>query len=1157
MAIGLILHIDGVRGVELKHRLLGKDTSKLYVEVQVKERDVRRWVNPKDIHDIAAEWGEELILIEVEDKDILQFSLNIVRTQPRKDYAIGEADYKVSDLLPPDSPKELNLIDTSDKGKAHIVGILAIHAEVVSSIDATRCLQDRVNVAATGRLDPNNLTDGVMQIMGKLSALKGVINTIDELAGLHSWLKFTWDVLSSLYKMAEKQCSTDKKALDLVKTVNRTLDFAEDIKKLGEDGKKLDEDLSHFERLIEKILQQVTESALFVAQYLRPGFLKRLIKQLLVDSNEKIDETIKALAELQHDLDSGIQLYTAKVSSKVLERQLQATLVSAKVLTNTSNLGHSDALDVLKPANMSIGSRPVCLQGTRDAVLEKLTDWAININGSEQNILWLHGLAGTGKSTIARTLSDHLGDLGRKGAFLFFERGKTDRDALIQTLAAQLAHSDSLLKYHICKAIDQDRNIVNTGLEKQFKHLILNPLTEAADSLHGPIVIVFNALDEYGDVNTREILLSLIINHFTQLPNTFRFLITSRRESDIETAFSEIMSISLMEIDDATSAIRSYLLSRLTHIPEMKVILESDCNSWRWPEKTNMDHLVYMSEGLFIWASTLTNFLFGAADPAERLEGILSSGSNAYVQGLDALYDTVLGAHYDWGDKGVAERFQSIVGIALFHPDSLSDVDIDQFLGLSDRKSCGTFFKAFRSLFDYDPGKPIRPLHASFRDYLTDEKHSKGKPWSLAGFDADRHLAMCCFRVMSKQLHFNICNFETSDCQNTDYPDLNERIEKNISPVLRYASSHWTGHLRRVKASTPDLQGALESFSKKQIFFWLEVVSVCCSVFDCQTSCNRVRVFLQNKKNASKLVSLWDSVVDFWQKYGMIIQKYTPHLYVSGFTYPEDSALMLTYASLFTTAKVIICQDAMQTLPEDESEHANQYGYSGKHNCVSFSPDGTKFLVSSGDSIHVHNSSDYTLIREYWPLKYASPVAHAIFSANSQHIYVALEDGTIHTSSGEILCKPSGDLGILHSMCLHISSSEEGIYVLYENGALVVSSDGALIQKPYMFDPDGYLCSSISQKGLLAFVPWKERSQIHFLDLTENTTSSVHVSNKSVRDIVFTPDGDKVVLLAMDHLDMSILFWDINTQKPLKNLPFGDVDCNICNVSQIIFLYGT
>ena len=49
------------------------------------------------------------------------------------------------------------------------------------------------------------------------------------------------------------------------------------------------------------------------------------------------------------------------------------------------------------------GDREGCLRGTRTGVLLQLEDWLENVQG--QRVLWLNGLAGTGKSTIAQSFT--------------------------------------------------------------------------------------------------------------------------------------------------------------------------------------------------------------------------------------------------------------------------------------------------------------------------------------------------------------------------------------------------------------------------------------------------------------------------------------------------------------------------------------------------------------------------------------------------------------------------------------------------------------------------------------------------------------------------------------------------------------------------------
>jgi hypothetical protein len=64
---------------------------------------------------------------------------------------------------------------------------------------------------------------------------------------------------------------------------------------------------------------------------------------------------------------------------------------------------------------------PTCLPATRVDLLQEIYNWA---NGQDkQNIFWLNGLAGTGKSTIARTIARKYHDQERLGASFFFSRG--------------------------------------------------------------------------------------------------------------------------------------------------------------------------------------------------------------------------------------------------------------------------------------------------------------------------------------------------------------------------------------------------------------------------------------------------------------------------------------------------------------------------------------------------------------------------------------------------------------------------------------------------------------------------------------------------------------------------------------------------------------
>ena len=67
------------------------------------------------------------------------------------------------------------------------------------------------------------------------------------------------------------------------------------------------------------------------------------------------------------------------------------------------------------------------------------------MGGQKQQIFWLNGLAGTGKSTITQTVAKTVFGDGMVGASFFCSRDFEDRSnlqAIFPTLAFQLAHKD-------------------------------------------------------------------------------------------------------------------------------------------------------------------------------------------------------------------------------------------------------------------------------------------------------------------------------------------------------------------------------------------------------------------------------------------------------------------------------------------------------------------------------------------------------------------------------------------------------------------------------------------------------------------------------------------------------------------------------------------
>ena len=127
-------------------------------------------------------------------------------------------------------------------------------------------------------------------------------------------------------------------------------------------------------------------------------------------------------------------------------------------------------------------NRSKCMEGTRVQVLRKINSWVRDT--SSPSIFLLTGGAGTGKSTIARTIAQEYEDKGELGAYMFFIRGKTGPKAMsttitnmvIQTVTYKLARHNPQIAELIYAEIGNDKGPEFPSSETLFNKLLCNPL---------------------------------------------------------------------------------------------------------------------------------------------------------------------------------------------------------------------------------------------------------------------------------------------------------------------------------------------------------------------------------------------------------------------------------------------------------------------------------------------------------------------------------------------------------------------------------------------------------------------------------------------------------------------------------------------------------
>ncbi|GLA83435.1 hypothetical protein AtubIFM56815_007629 [Aspergillus tubingensis] len=493
---------------------------------------------------------------------------------------------------------------------------------------------------------------------------------------------------------------------------------------------------------------------------------------------------------------------------------------------------------------------PRCLKDTQVETLDMLQNWC---KGDGNPVLWLHGMAGTGKSTIARTIAWALQDRQwpdgspvdisiRLGGSFFFNQFEPDRNNsqyLFPTLTQCLAESLPDIRQYIVDAIDQDARIEEKGLRVQWASLISGPLHKLTSSsqAHWRFIMIVDSLDECGDQDKVATVLKLLAS-LRDLPSV-RFLITSRPEAHIRFAFESLPpelyhSQPLHKISPKSDDITRFLEADLKRIWEnyKSAIPEG------WPGQENIERLKEKSDGLFVYASTCCRFLEDPYHYSSRLDQILKDDSEAETPQakLDNIYIRVIKLSLDARTKKerevMIEDFRLIVGtiMVMFKPASASTLEALLFSSSSKDKRIQRCVEPLRSLLDVRAANdPIRPVHLSLRDLLLSRERCKSTP-ELYIHPQQLHLILFerCMETM-KSLKQNICDFVLPDSSLSDVPS--ESLETFLPAALCYACRYWIDHLMQLGSYEQsellnDNGGIIEFFLRQKLLFWFEALSL-------------------------------------------------------------------------------------------------------------------------------------------------------------------------------------------------------------------------------------------------------------------------------------------------------------------------------------------
>jgi hypothetical protein len=537
----------------------------------------------------------------------------------------------------------------------------------------------------------------------------------------------------------------------------------------------------------------------------------------ICDCRENLDAHLRSLEEI-HKVRTGVEKLQERVDLGELETAEGATYNS-----------------------WTEGELSRCLPDTRTDLLEQIAGWTAD--QASKRIFWLCGKAGTGKSTIARTVAQKLDDDGLLGASFFFKRGRAGRShakLLFPTIARQLADLFPAIACAIATSLHQDSFLCDKHLSTQFDHLLLQPLRNVnpVGLPSAGVVLVIDALDECDNsesIKTTLLLLSKV-EEITSI--RLRIFVTSRPELPVELGFKD-MSGDLhhdvrLEVAQEISIehdIRVFYEHQFSEIRKLSLLQDDELPA-EWPGEQSTRALVVQAMPLFIFAFTVSRYI--SANPRRNLATMLLQSRDKSLTGLKGTYlpilDQVVASEGDGEQKDRILDFKTVVGSIVLLYDPLSASALARLLKV-EAGDIGRVLRPLHSVLNIprasdgkiDRMTPITLFHLSFRDFLLDPELKSQNVFWVQADETHRTLGMRCIRLLeSGGLKEDVCGVLRPGTRRADV--AKSSVHASLPEDVAYACCYWIRHMSMSNSRLHD-EGAVHQFLQKHLLHWMEALS--------------------------------------------------------------------------------------------------------------------------------------------------------------------------------------------------------------------------------------------------------------------------------------------------------------------------------------------
>ncbi|KAF4613718.1 hypothetical protein D9613_007954 [Agrocybe pediades] len=980
--------------------------------------------------------------------------------------------------------------------------------------------------------------------------------------GLEDSGKPAWKAMEAALRLLEKSADAFPPLKSAIGGLVACLDLAknvignqEEYVKLTEEFKEMADTLAPWaSKLVEAdaggsialILKSIEEELAVIKCQLERGKFKRAVEA--TDDQSTIVRQYRKIDSLFRRLLRDVTLRTHIEIGK-LRKATEETLL--RVLTPVDDARYNSWYSTAV-------KRRGCTASTREQILDDLRAWVKDPASSK--VFWMNGMAGTGKTTILYSFCEWLEENKRLAGNFFCNRASTscrDLNNIVRSIAYQLAHYSPAFRSQLCKILEEKQNPHMLNIKEQFKWVVETPLQNSKDAIPDGAVIVIDALDECDNILATALFLKVLLQYSTRLP--IKFLVASRPEPVIaEKMQAPGFSHSMLRLHDIEQS--------LVEADIRQYLQEAFCTMSPIPSSNVIDQLTSRSGKLFIYAATVARYVnpegvkVNSQKRLKMILGISSSSSNLQYQELDNLYAGILLSAFDKGniEEEELEIAAQVLRTVICAIEPMATSTISTILAL-EQEDVSSSLSRLESVLHIQEGPSglVSILHASFPDFLCDKARSRDFYCNVA--EHSTRLAHSCFNVMCQELHFNICDLESSYDFDEDVPDLEQKIRANISAALLYACKYWSRHLAHCDL-TSSIHYRLIEFLKFRFLFWMEVLNLTKSIsMGSQMLSSTLAWFIRKApelmfKETEK--ELYDAEL-FVKTFSLgACKKSTPHIYISALPFCYKSSSV--YQNYWSKTNGLIVANGT-SLIHRANVPMGVWKTGSSLNTVAFSTDRSKFASGNADGILdiLDIQSGETVFHPF--LEDRASIVAVVFSPDNSKIAAGSEDGTVRIwdlSTGNLIAGPlktktgygpsqvafswnSKKLALCSSTTLEVcdSSSGEGLTSgQFETSSEWHRSSGLNIA----FTPDDSKILFLNSDGMVYVLDARSVSIISepFNIIKEETI---------VWSTSISPDG---TMLAVGY-DMYIDIWGIQERAIIRGPFIGHFD----GVAALAFLH--